>query len=245
MQEKIRNLFHETELPKLQEKLQATSIAGVDTKLREFGSSLAKQEQAFFENVVAREWLRDKIEFREEVTHDELLNEYHAQSAKFQQPARVRWERIMIRFDRCSDRAEAYRQIAALGEDVMNGAALPDVARRGSHCPNAILGGQFDWTRQGSLASKKIDEVLFVIPEGQLSTIIEDAEGLHIVRVLERKAAGMTPFVEVQGQLAEEIRQRRFDKAVDQLFEKLRRETYVWSVPDVPSDGPGPLADAP
>ena len=59
----------------LQEKLQATSIADVDTKLREFGSSLAKQEQAFFESVVAREWLRSNVEFREEVTHDELLNQ--------------------------------------------------------------------------------------------------------------------------------------------------------------------------
>ncbi len=231
-EEKIRLDFHKTKVNELKEAFKAGSLAELDVKLRETGSSLAKQERNHFENIVCRDWLRSNIKYDPEVTPDEMLAEYRNRAAEYARPARVKWERLTVRFDQFATRASADAAIRALGDQVLRGAPLEDVARRGSQCPNASLGGQYDWTRQGSLASKPIDEVLFSIPAGRLSRILEDEEGLHIIRVIERQDAGQVPFTEVQDKLTNEIRERRFHAAIDQFLEKLKERTSVWTVYD-------------
>ena len=67
------------------------------------------------------------------------------------------------------------------------GAPFPEIARSGSDGVTASDGGARDWTTQGSLVSKKLDEALFGLPVGELSPILEDEYGLHIVRVTERE----------------------------------------------------------
>ncbi|HEY6564426.1 MAG TPA: peptidylprolyl isomerase, partial [Pirellulaceae bacterium] len=190
IEEKVRKAYHEDKVEELKKSMGATSLADLDAKLREMGSSLAKQEQNFFENVVCRDWLRTNMKYRQEVTPDEMLAEYRRRQAEYFQPAKVRWERLMVRLDQYPDRDAAFAAIAALGNEVLHGAPLAEVAKRSSQCPNASLGGQYDWTRQGSLAAKKIDQVLFSIPVDHLSRIIEEDDQLSIVRVIERKDAG-------------------------------------------------------
>ena len=53
-------------------------------------------------------------------------------------------------------------------------------------------GGFHDWTGQGSLRSTVLDNIIFAStlpPRPALSQIVEDDEGLHIVRIVERQDA--------------------------------------------------------
>ncbi len=45
---------------------------------------------------------------------------------------------------------------------------------------------------------KSLTEQIFSLPLNELSDIIEDSSGYHIIRVLERQDAGLTPLSEVQ-----------------------------------------------
>jgi hypothetical protein len=105
----------------------------------------------------------------------------------------------------------------------------------------------FDWTSAGSLASKRLDEAVFSLPIGQLSAIIEDEPSpnladqaaLHIIRVVERRDAGRTPFLEAQVGIRETLVMERQRKATDDYLRKLRERTPVWSVFEGDSNGAG------
>ena len=132
-----------------------------------------------------------------------------------------------------------------MGNEILAGKPLADVARARSEGPTASQGGLFDWTNEGSLASKRLDEAIFSLPVGQLSAIIEDEPSpnladqgaLHIVRVVERKEAGRTPFLEAQVGIRETLVAERQRKATDDYLGKLRERTPVWSVFDADSGG--------
>lgn len=130
--------------------------------------------------------------------------------------------------------------LATMGNEVLAGRPFAEVAKARSEGPTAAAGGACDWTGRGSLASKVLDEALFSLPEGQLSAIIEDGETLHIVRVIERREPGRTPFLEAQVGIRDALREERRKKALEEYLAKLRERTPVWTVFD---DGPvrGPL----
>jgi len=119
-----------------------------------------------------------------------------------------------------------------MGNEVLAGRPFAEVAKARSEGPTAATGGACDWAGQGSLASKVLDEALFSLPVGQLSTIIEDGETLHIVRVIEREEAGRTPFLDAQVAIRDALREERRTKALDDYLAKLRERTPVWTVFD-------------
>ena len=82
----------------------------------------------------------------------------------------------MISFARHPNHDEAYATVAALGNRVLAGASLADVAKSASEGPTARQGGQRDWTHKGSLSSETLNQALFSLPVGQLSQhILESA----------------------------------------------------------------------
>ena len=76
-------------------------------------------------------------------------------------------------------------------------------------------GGQHDWVTRGALASRDIENALFVLPVGKLSRIISDESGVHIVKVLERVEDGVTAFTDAQGEIKQKIVKRRRKDEID------------------------------
>jgi parvulin-like peptidyl-prolyl isomerase len=120
-----------------------------------------------------------------------------------------------------------------MGNEVyLGGAPLWAVAKRSSHGVTAGDGGQFDGTSQGSLRSKVLDAAIFTLPLNQLSSVLEDEDGFHIVRVLERRDAGRTPFETCQGEIKEKLKKEHVDQQKAAYLADLRERTPVWTVFD-------------
>jgi len=168
----------------------------------------------------------------QEVTHEQMAACYREHPAEFDHAGRARWQQLTIHFSQSPDKAEAYRAIAELGNQVLGGKDFGEVAQAGSHGTAARNGGQREWTNQGSLASPALDQALFSLPVGQLSPILEDDQGFHIVRVLERQDAFRTPFHEAQVAIRKKIREEREKKQQETYLAKLREKTPVWTAFD-------------
>src|SRR5206468_1856648 len=102
--------------------------------------------------------------------------------------------------------------IADMGNGVLRGTPLAEVAKVRSQGATAGKGGQWEWTAQGSLRSTVLDRAIFSLPVGAMSQIVEDDDGYHIVRVLQRKAGGRTPFLEAQVEIKKQLRDDRKKK---------------------------------
>jgi hypothetical protein len=240
VEKQLEKFFDETELPELLKAARVGSRRELDGELRRLGSSLEWQKRVFMERSLARQWMRGAIKFEEPIAHDALLTYYDDHLAEYEHPARARWEQISVRVSKYPSKAEAAAALARLGNQVQDGAPFAAVARQGSDGVTASQGGVRDWTTQGSLVSKTLDQAIFGLPVGALSPIIEDDQTLHIVRVIERKAAYRTPFTEAQGDITKLLQQERTEKQINEYVARLRKDTPIWTVYDQPAEKTGP-----
>ena len=228
----LNRQFDQMQLPVLLKREGVQSREELEHKLRAKGSSLERERRIFTEKLIARQWIYQQLKVDEEVTHEQMLDWYQSHLAEFEKPARVRWEEMMISFSRHASHEEAYATIAALGNQVLAGASLADVAKARSDGSTASRGGQRDWTTKGSLVSTELDQAIFSLPLGRLSPIIESKSGYHIVRVTERQEASRTPFLEAQKEIKEKIKKDRMNKQSQEFLDKLRKSYPVWTIFD-------------
>jgi parvulin-like peptidyl-prolyl isomerase len=238
IESKVNEAFDAEQLPRLMEAANVANSLEYEQILRSRGQSLDRLKKAFFERAIAQQWLQQALEAGAggEIPHAELIAYYQKHLAEYEYPARSKFEELSVRFGRERTREQAWGMLAAMGNRVLSGEDLAEVARQDSEGPTASSGGGFDWTTQGSLRSKVIDEAIFSLPVGKLSTILEDDMGLHIVRVVERTDAGRTSFLEAQVEIRDKIRAEKHAKTVEEYLSKLRERTPVWTIFDDEED---------
>lgn len=228
----VDKAFDEQFLPKLMQEAKATNTIEYEQSLRAKGQSLDRMRKMFFERGIAQEWMRKNTGSDGEIPHAEMIAWYHNHLAEYDYPAKARFEALTVKDGLKRSRQQAWQMLAEMGNEVLAGRPLADVAKSRSEGPTAATGGQFDWTTQGSLSSHVLDEAIFSLPVGQLSTILVDEHALHIVRVIERQEAGRIPFIEAQVDIRNKLHEERRQRQVDEYLARLRERTPVWTIFD-------------
>ncbi|MGD0900199.1 MAG: peptidyl-prolyl cis-trans isomerase, partial [Thermoguttaceae bacterium] len=234
IEQMVNREFERMQLPVLLKRENVQSREDLEWKLREHGSSLDREKRIFMEQAVAEQWIQQQVKGEKEVeiTHEQMLAWYQAHLADFEKPARAQWEELMVSLGKYPRRGDAYAAVAAMGNQVLAGASLADVARARSDGPTAAKGGLRDWTSKGSLVSEELDRALFSLPVGQLSPILESSTGYHILRVVARQEAGRTPFADAQKEIRKKIEQERTQKQYREYIVKIQKEFPVWTIFD-------------
>jgi parvulin-like peptidyl-prolyl isomerase len=238
IEENLRQPFEEHEMPSLLKQLNVDNQRDLEIELARLGSSLADVRRAFNERIIASEWIRSKVKVNEDVGPDEMIEYYRSHLTEYDYPSQARWEELMVRKNRFKDPSAAYAEIAYLGNEVwqtgtqkpVRGAAFADIAKAKSDGFTAKDGGVHDWTTKGALQCKGIDEALFTLQVGQMSSIIDSGPAFHIIRVLERKEAGRKPFTEVQADIRDRLKEIRYQKEAVKYLTKLRQDARIWTV---------------
>ena len=232
IRENIYKQFDEKQLPELVKNAKVTNVTDLEQKMRAVGSSLEKVRRGFFEQMAAREMIRQNVKSGDDIPPDELLEYYRANIDKYSITAESKWEQVMVNAPSFLDRekkADAWTKLSKMGNAIVGGAPLHVVAKRDSDGPNADEGGLHDWTAKGSLVSDVLDKAIFELPVGRLSDILIDDQGFHIVRVIERKGGGHVPFTEAQKEIRESLVKERKQNEAKEYIERLKREAYVWN----------------
>lgn len=81
------------------------------------------------------------------------------------------------------------------------------LAQQHSECPSALHGGLIGTIPRGKLYTA-LDEVLFALPEGGLSDVVESELGLHLLRCDKIHPAAELGFAEVAPRLREQMQER-------------------------------------
>jgi parvulin-like peptidyl-prolyl isomerase len=232
IEQALTRSFEQTELKSLMKREGVEARPDLEYKLRAKGSSLDREKRIFMERAISQQWIHQQIKLDEEITHEQMLAWYQAHLADYEKPARATWDELMVSFSKFRSDDEARDAIALLGNQVLAGAPLAEVAKARSDGPTAAHGGRRDWTTKGSLASEELDQTLFNAPIGQLSPIIRGKTGYHIIRVVERQEVTRTPFLETQKEIREKIRQDRTKKQYTEYVTRIQKQFPIWTIFD-------------
>lgn len=194
----------ETYLIKLAQESGLKSKDDLIERIKDEGSDIDALRREFVDNLLSQQYL-DKIikPLLTEPTRDNLLAYYTAHKEEFAEPAGVVWRHVQVRFG--ENRDEARRKIQDAYDRLAAGESFDSVARSHSDGPTAAEGGRWTLTSKGSYADSAVDRVLFSIPVGQFSQIIEGKEAFHLVLVERRTDGSPKPFADVQSQIKEKL----------------------------------------
>jgi peptidyl-prolyl cis-trans isomerase C len=129
------------------------------------------------------------------------LTSYKADPKKFETPEQVRVRHILFRGEDAVIREQAQRALAELKA----GADFAALAKERSNDPgSAVKGGDLGFASRGRMVKEFEDAAFDLKNPGDLSAIVQTQFGLHILKLEERKPAGVKPFEEVKDGLMKE-----------------------------------------
>jgi len=207
---------------------EAGSALLLEEKFQREGSSIRKERERRRKELLVQQYLRRKISPTVHITHSELLNSYRqVREERYVQPTRVRLGVVAVRKSESPDVAQARAVADAAHERALKGEDFARLARRYSHGPMASNGGDWGFVTKGSFRIKAVDEVLFTLKAGEVGPLVETDEAFYIVTALARQEARTVPFTEVQDELEDEIRDRKYNETVNKYIQDLYKRGYV------------------
>lgn len=181
------------------------------------------------EEALAAYWLERRVREDLVISVEDLLAYYQAHVDRFQTAKEARWEEVTVPTN-ALPQTQAVELI-----DYLRRQALGDTSARppasGISAAKSLMHG---WTHPDQIKSKSIARTVFSNPIGQISAVIRDAEGWHLVRVLQRRSSRRLPFEEVAETIRQEIIGQRRGGFEQAYIEHLRRSGTIWSVFDPP-----------
>lgn len=149
------------------------------------------------------------------------LNEYYElnKNSEFKNEEQVGARHILKEVDKEAGE-EAKKTARAAIEDIekrlQGGADFAEIATAESDDPgSAKNGGDLGLFGKGRMVPP-FEAAAFALEPGQTSAIVESDFGFHIIRVYEKKAAGIAPYDEVKDKIRQTLATR---KAVDRVFD--------------------------
>lgn len=210
-------------------------------RIKTEGADLDSLRREFIDNLLSMQYLDKMVKpLIKEPTREELLAHYQAHQEEFTEPAGVIWRQIQVHYG--ADRAAARQKIQEAYDRLVGGQPFAKIAEEYSDGPTAASGGLWTLTSKGSYSDTAVDNVLFSIPLGQFSQIIEGKDSFQVVLVEKRNDGSPKPFPEVQGQIkARLMRDQRValqTQKLDEILKKHHVET-IFDQPDRQVASPG------
>jgi parvulin-like peptidyl-prolyl isomerase len=172
----------------------------------------ALQRRMLLEKVISLD-----VNVKIQVTEEEAERHFKTNRKTYISERRVHAVQIVVR-DR--DRAEGILKRLNAGED------FDKVAREVSIGPEAERGGDLGFFERGVLP-ETIDRVVFSIPIGGVSGIVESPYGFHIFKVLDREKGGGRKFTETKERVIADLRRLKEAEAYEHWIEELKMTAEI------------------
>ena len=168
--------------------------------------------RTLFEKLIARD-----VNAKIQVTDEEAERYYIANRKAFATDRRVRVAQIVIP-DR--DRAEVILKRLKAGED------FDKMAREVSIGPEAVRGGDLGFFERGVMP-EAIDRMVFSLPVGAVSRVVQSPYGFHIFKILGQEGAGGRKFADVKEKVIADLKKQREAGAYKIWIEGLKAKAAI------------------
>ena len=163
------------------------------------------------------------------VKESEALDYYKNHLDAYIQPVQVRLSHILIKLGTLVNRSgntSAQTKVEDIYRRILQGEDFALLARESDDNKSSTIGGDLGYFTPGQLG-KPMEAAAFSLAVGQVSTIIEDRFGYHILKVTERRPEAVLPFEDVRERISTQLRRERTLGEVTPYLKSLRKAATV------------------
>ncbi len=154
---------------------------------------------------------------------------YDENPDKFKQGEKVRASHILCGVDpkaTDADKKKAKEKAEALLKEIKAGKDFAELAKNNSTCPSKAQGGDLGFFGKGQMVPA-FENAAFALKPGEVSDVVETQFGYHIIKVTERKEAGITKFDEVKDRIQAYLKNMKVQKAVTDYIAQLKEKAKI------------------
>jgi peptidyl-prolyl cis-trans isomerase C len=198
-----------------------------------YGKSFNEVKQRIRKGLGYQKLLQAQFASKINVTEDDARKYYSENKKRFETSERVRASHILIKPAAADPNAEpnepkakAEAKARGLLKQIKDGADFAELARANSACPSGAKGGDLNFFGRGQMVPA-FEKAAFELKAGQVSDIVETRFGYHIIKVTDRKEAGVTTFEQAKDNIVETLTQKRQGELAKEYIESLKAKANI------------------
>jgi len=187
----------------------------------------------FRRRIKTEKYLEEKGIQNPEIPEEEIKAFYEESKSNYRTDETIRVSHILIKVDENAspEEKDAARQKAEkIRREIVDGKLFAAMAREFSEDGNAVNGGNLDYIKRGYMPPE-FDSAAFAMNKDELSEVIQTKFGFHIIKVFDKKPAGVTPYDEVRDfikkYLQEEVSKKKLISHMEELKLKAKIEVFL------------------
>lgn len=194
--------------------------------LRQQGLTEGDLRARFREQIAIQRLISREVRSRVTVSPTEVTAYYESNRAEFKAPPAVQAATIFIHPKDNLDLPRARAQAEDLLHQLQQGADFYDLARRYSDGFNSQMGGRMGFLERGK-SRKEVDDVLFSLKPGEVSSVIQTAAGFHLFLAEAVRPERQAQLAEVQEEIKYHLLEEKGAIRYKQWVAKLREDSYI------------------
>jgi parvulin-like peptidyl-prolyl isomerase len=205
------------------------SMEAFTKTLEREGSSLEAYRQDMKEQMTRMRLLRRELKTKILVSDDEIGENYVKHRDEYEGKEAVRIKQILILLPPDADRTVKARLKAdaeVIRQRLSDGESFDLLAAQFSQGPSAATGGDVGFLEKGTMLPE-VDAVAFRLAKDEISEIIVSPVGLHIIKVLDKRGAGVKPIGIVREEIKAKLEEEKMEKSYEEWIVVLRKRSHI------------------
>jgi peptidyl-prolyl cis-trans isomerase SurA len=170
-----------------------------------------------------------EIKSRVAVSDEEIGQYYSKKRGEYEGNETVRIKQILLLVPKEAGpdiREKLLADAGMIHKRLIDGEPFELLSAKYSQGPAAAAGGDIGYIEKGMILPE-VERIAFSLASNQISDVIESSVGFHIIRVVDRRGAGIKSIESVREEIREKIDQEKMEKKFEEWLDLLRTKSHI------------------
>jgi parvulin-like peptidyl-prolyl isomerase len=193
------------------------------------GKSIESVKKEIRSQIVRMRLLRREVKDKIMVSDAEIGEYYDKHRQEYEGRESVRMKQLFLSLPPDANKTvkmKVKEEALRLRELILKGESFDLLAAKYSQGPTAAMGGDVGFIEKGTIIPE-VEAVAFSLPVDQISEVIESSLGFYIIKVVDKKGAGLKPITMVREEIKSKIEDEKLDKKFDEWISSIRAKSHL------------------
>lgn len=193
------------------------------------GTTLEAYRQDMKEQMTRMRLLRKELKAKTLVSDEEIGEYYVKHRQEYEGKEAVRIKQILILLPPNTSRTMKIKLKAdaeMIRKRLMDGESFDLLAVQFSQGPSAATGGDVGFLDKGTMLPE-VDAAAFQLSKDEISEVIVSTVGFHIIKVLDKRGAGIKPIDVVREEIKAKLEEDKMEKKYEEWIAELRKKAHI------------------
>jgi peptidyl-prolyl cis-trans isomerase C len=202
---------------------------GFEAYLRKNALTMEDVRSSLRARVYVEQYLKEKGLSEPEISEERIRETYRRNPESYSREEAIKVSHVLIAVDGIAgaeENEQALQEAEEIHKEILGGKDFAEMAQKHSDCNSASGGGSLSYIKRGYMP-EEFDRVAFEMEEDTVSEVMKTEFGYHIIKVLDKRPAGVTPYEDVRDFIEKLLQQQESKKKLAAHIAELKKEAKI------------------